>query len=234
MQTRGALPVNLKVVIEGEEESSSIHLDAWLEANKDRLTADFAVISDTGFFEGNLPAITVGLRGIVYIQLDVTGSNIDLHSGGYGGAVDNPINALCQIVAALKGPDGRVLVPGFYDDVVELTARDRAALARLPFDEEEYRESIGVPACTASPATPRSSASAPGRRSTSAASGAASRARAPRRSFRPTPTPRSAAAWSPTRIPEKIFGLARRPHRRRWRRSRSAIRSSAWATASPA
>jgi len=151
MKTRGALPVNLKVVIEGEEESSSIHLDAWLEANKDRLTADFAVISDTGFFEGNLPAITVGLRGIVFIQLDVTGSNIDLHSGGYGGAVDNPINALCQIVAALKGPDGRVLVPGFYDDVAELTAHDREALARLPFNEKEYQESIGVPALHGEP-----------------------------------------------------------------------------------
>ena len=103
MRTRGVLPINLKVVIEGEEESSSIHLDAWLEANKGRLQADFAVISDTGFFEGNLPAITVGLRGLVYFQLDVTGSSIDLHSGGYGGAVDNPINALCQIIAALKG-----------------------------------------------------------------------------------------------------------------------------------
>jgi acetylornithine deacetylase/succinyl-diaminopimelate desuccinylase-like protein len=151
MRTRGALPVNLKFVIEGEEESSSIHLDAWLEANKDRLKADFAVISDTGFFEGNLPAITVGLRGLVYFQLDVTGSTIDLHSGGYGGAVDNPINALCAIVAALKGPDGRIRVPGFYDDVVELTARDRAALARLPFDEEEYRKSLGVPALHGEP-----------------------------------------------------------------------------------
>jgi acetylornithine deacetylase/succinyl-diaminopimelate desuccinylase-like protein len=144
MRTRGALPLNLKFVIEGEEESSSIHLDGWLEANKDRLKADFAVISDTGFFEGNIPSITVGLRGIVYFQLDVTGSDIDLHSGGYGGAVDNPINALCAIVAALKGPDGRIRVPGFYEDVVELTELDRAALAKLPFHEEEYRESLGV------------------------------------------------------------------------------------------
>ena len=151
MRTRGALPVNLRFVIEGEEESSSIHLDAWLEANKARLTADFAVISDTGFFEGNLPALTVGLRGLVYFQLDVTGSPIDLHSGVYGGAVDNPINALCAIVAALKGPDGRIRVPGFYDDVVELTARDREALARLPFDEEEYRESLGVAALHGEP-----------------------------------------------------------------------------------
>jgi acetylornithine deacetylase/succinyl-diaminopimelate desuccinylase-like protein len=145
MKTRAALPVNLRVIIEGEEEASSTHLDAWLGANKDRLQADFAVISDTPFFSGNRPALVIGLRGIVYFQLDVTGSDIDLHSGAYGGAVDNPINALCQIVAALKGPDGRILVPGFYDDVVELSAADRAAFARLPFDDEEYRESLGVP-----------------------------------------------------------------------------------------
>ena len=151
MRTRGELPLNIKFVFEGEEESSSIHLDGWLEANKARLKADFAVISDTGFFEGNLPAITVGLRGLVYFQLDVTGSNIDLHSGGYGGAVDNPINALCAIVAELKGPDGRIRVPGFYDDVVELTPRDREALAKLPFHEEEYRESLGVPALHGEP-----------------------------------------------------------------------------------
>ena len=146
MATRKALPVNLKLVIEGEEESSSLHLDAWLEANKDRLKADFAVISDTSFFEGNLPAITVALRGIVSFQIDVYGSKIDLHSGVYGGAVNNPINALCQIVAALKGTDGRIKVPGFYDDVVPLTERDRKAFADLPFDQEAYRESIGVPA----------------------------------------------------------------------------------------
>jgi len=92
------------------------------------------VISDTSFFEGNLPAITIGLRGLVYFQLDVTGSRIDLHSGVYGGAVDNPANALCAIVAALKGPDGRVKVPGFYDDVADLTELDRRAFAALPWD----------------------------------------------------------------------------------------------------
>jgi acetylornithine deacetylase/succinyl-diaminopimelate desuccinylase-like protein len=146
LATRKSLPVNLKLVLEGEEESSSVHLDAWLEANRERLQADFAVISDTSFFEGNLPAITIGLRGLVYFQLDVTGSRIDLHSGVYGGAVDNPANALCAIVAALKGPDGRVNVPGFYDDVAELTELDRQAFAALPFDQEAYREGIGVPA----------------------------------------------------------------------------------------
>jgi acetylornithine deacetylase/succinyl-diaminopimelate desuccinylase-like protein len=145
LKTRGSLPINIRVVFEGEEESSSIHLDAWLEANRARLEADFAVISDTSFFEGNLPSITIGLRGLVYFQLDVAGSTIDLHSGGYGGAVDNPVNALCHIVAALKDTAGRIKVPGFYDDVAALTPLDKAALEKLPFNEEVYRESLGVP-----------------------------------------------------------------------------------------
>jgi acetylornithine deacetylase/succinyl-diaminopimelate desuccinylase-like protein len=151
LTTRRAMPVNLKVIFEGEEESSSIHLDAWLEANKDRLRADFAVVSDTGFFEGNLPAITIALRGIMYLQLNVTGSTVDLHSGVYGGAVDNPVNVLCRIVAALKGPDGVVKVPGFYDDVVPLTAADKKAFADLPWDDEEYGKSLGVPALHGEP-----------------------------------------------------------------------------------
>jgi acetylornithine deacetylase/succinyl-diaminopimelate desuccinylase-like protein len=151
LATRKALPVNLKLIFEGEEETSSIHLDAWLEANKERLSADFAVVSDTGFFEGNLPAVTIALRGIMYVQVNVTGSTVDLHSGVYGGAVDNPANALCQIVAALKGPDGVVRVPGFYDDVVPLTAADKKAFADLPWDDEEYARSLGVPALHGEP-----------------------------------------------------------------------------------
>ncbi len=146
--TEGRLPINLRIVFEGEEEGSSVHLDAWLGTNRDRLGADVAVISDTGFFDGNRPAITVGLRGISTGQIDVYGSTIDLHSGMYGGTVDNPIVALSRIITALKDEEGRVAVPGFYDDVVPLTDRDRASLAALPFDEEEYRESIGVPALT--------------------------------------------------------------------------------------
>jgi acetylornithine deacetylase/succinyl-diaminopimelate desuccinylase-like protein len=145
LATRGSLPVNVKYVFEGEEESSSIHLDAWLAANRDRLAADVAIISDTGFFDGNLPAVTVSLRGLMYAQIDVVGSTVDLHSGTYGGAVQNPALALAQILAALKGPDGRIRIPGFYDDVVELTDGERAAIAELPFDEEAYRASIDVP-----------------------------------------------------------------------------------------
>jgi acetylornithine deacetylase/succinyl-diaminopimelate desuccinylase-like protein len=146
LATRRGLPLNLRIVFEGEEESTSEHLDAWLEANRDRLTADVAIISDTSFFEGNIPSITLGLRGIMYAQIDVTGSPVDLHSGTYGGSVENPANALAQIIAALKGPDGRIRIPGFYDDVVPLSDADRKAFADLPFDEERYRDGIGVPA----------------------------------------------------------------------------------------
>lgn len=146
LATRGRLPVNLRFLFEGEEESTSPNFKPWLVANRDRLAADVVVISDTGFFDGNMPAITLGLRGTMHAQIDVEGPAVDLHSGSYGGTVDNPINALCTIVAALKGPDGRVRIPGFYDDVVPLDDADRAAFAELPFDEEAYRRSIGVPA----------------------------------------------------------------------------------------
>ena len=144
--TRGGLPINVKYVFEGEEESSSVHLDAWLAAERERLAADVAVISDTGFFEGNLPAITLSLRGMMYAQINVVGTAVDLHSGGYGGAVQNPANALAQIIAALKGPDGRIRIPGFYDDVVPLSETDRAQLAELPFDEDAYQAHLGLPA----------------------------------------------------------------------------------------
>ena len=146
LATRGELPVNLRFVFEGEEESSSEHLDAWLEGNRHRLGADLAVISDTGFFDGNRPAITVGLRGIAAVEIHVQGAPRDLHSGQFGGTVHNPLNALCEIVASLKGPDGRIRVPGFYEDVVALTDEDRTAFAALPFDDEEYRATVGVPA----------------------------------------------------------------------------------------
>ena len=138
--------VNLTFVFEGEEEYGSDSLYGWIAANRDRLAADVAVISDTGYFEGNLPAITVGLRGIMYAQIDVELSPVDLHSGMYGGTVDNPANALARIIAALMGADGRIRIPGFYDDVVALTPADREAMAALPFDEEAYRAEIPVPA----------------------------------------------------------------------------------------
>jgi acetylornithine deacetylase/succinyl-diaminopimelate desuccinylase-like protein len=146
LATRGSLPINLKFVFEGEEESSSLHLDPWLEANREKVAADVAIISDTGFFEGNVPAITVGLRGLMYAQIDVVGTAVDLHSGGFGGAVQNPANALATIIAALKGADGRIAIPGFYDEVIPLTAEGRQHFADLPFDETAYLARLGLPA----------------------------------------------------------------------------------------
>ncbi|HEU4673394.1 MAG TPA: dipeptidase [Candidatus Limnocylindrales bacterium] len=146
LAARGSLPVNLRLVFEGEEETTSEHLEPWLAANRERLAGDVALICDSGFFAGNLPAVTIGLRGIMYAQIDVRGPFQDVHSGVYGGAVENPANALARIIAALKGPDGRILIPGFYDDVVPLSDADRAAYAALPFDEDEFRETLGVPA----------------------------------------------------------------------------------------
>ena len=144
--TRGGLPINVRYVFEGDEESNAKPLEDWIEANHARLDADLAIISDTGFFEGNTPAITISLRGMMYAQIDVTLTDVDLHSGGYGGAVDNPAIALARIITALKGPDGRILIPGFYDDVVPLTDEERRLLDDLPFDEAAYRATVGVPA----------------------------------------------------------------------------------------
>ncbi len=146
MAVRGRLPLNLRFVFEGEEESSSLSLPGWIRENQDRLAADAVVVSDTGFFEGNLPAITESLRGLLYTQIDVSGAPLDLHSGSYGGAVENPANALARIIAALKDRDGVVQVPGFYDDVRELDAAARQRLAALPFDEDEFRDRLGLPA----------------------------------------------------------------------------------------
>jgi acetylornithine deacetylase/succinyl-diaminopimelate desuccinylase-like protein len=145
LATRGGFPVNVKYLFEGEEESGSVNLDRWLAQNQERLAADVVVVSDTGFFEGNAPAITTGLRGLMYAQIDVVGHAVDLHSGGFGGTVENPANALAQIIAALKGPDGRIRIPGFYDDVVPLSEADRADLAALPFDESAYLDRLGLP-----------------------------------------------------------------------------------------
>ena len=138
--------VNITIVFEGEEEFGSDSLYTWIDEHRDQLAADVAVISDTGFFEGNRPAITIGLRGIMYAQIDVELSPVDLHSGMYGGVVANPANALAGIIASLKGPDGRVKIPGFYDEVVPLTPEDREAIAALPFDDETFRAGIPVPA----------------------------------------------------------------------------------------
>jgi acetylornithine deacetylase/succinyl-diaminopimelate desuccinylase-like protein len=143
--TRGQLPLNIRIVFEGEEEASSADLEAWLQANIARLGCDGVVISDTGFFEGNRPALCVGLRGLVYTQIDVTGPAQDMHSGGFGGLIENPANALARIIADLKDRDGIVKVPGFYDDVVKLSAAERRELAAMAFDDEAIRQHCDVP-----------------------------------------------------------------------------------------
>ncbi len=145
LQAQGRLPVNLRYVFEGEEESGSVNFDRWLEGNRQRLAADLAVISDSGFFQDNHPAITIGLRGLMYAQIDVSGPSQDLHSGTYGGLVQNPANALAAILAGLRQPDGRVAVAGFYDEVRELSPQERSEFARLAFDDARLAADIGVP-----------------------------------------------------------------------------------------
>jgi len=144
LAARGKLPVNVKYLFEGEEESSSINLEAWMRSHPDRCKGDAVIISDSGFFYGNRPAITVGLRGITYLQVDVRASDLDLHSGSYGGAVINPANALAAMIASLHDAQRRVTVPGFYDDVIKLDDADRAAFAALPFEERPYLDGIGA------------------------------------------------------------------------------------------
>jgi acetylornithine deacetylase/succinyl-diaminopimelate desuccinylase-like protein len=145
LATRGRLPLNLRFLFEGEEESSSDSLPTWIEANRERLAADAVLISDTGFFEGNVPALTTSLRGMLYVQIDVVGAPIDLHSGGFGGAVQNPANALARIVTELKADDGIIRIPGFYDDVVPPTREERFEISCLPFDEAAFHKIVGVP-----------------------------------------------------------------------------------------
>lgn len=137
------VPVNLKLVIEGEEEIGSRNLGQFLSENSERLACDAVLISDTGMFAPDLPCITTGLRGIVYTEINVYGPSSDLHSGSFGGAVVNPANALATILAGLKDEDGRATIPGYYDSVRAITDRERADLERLPMDEEILRQTVG-------------------------------------------------------------------------------------------
>lgn len=148
----GKLPVNVRFLIEGEEEVGGEVIEEYVASKPDRLRADAAVICDTEMFAPELPTICVGLRGIVYGEIHVEGANHDLHSGVYGGAAPNPFQAVAEIICRLKGPDGRILIPGFYDSVRAPADKERAAWATLPFDEREYlekemgaRELVGEP-----------------------------------------------------------------------------------------
>lgn len=146
VKSRGRLPVNVKFLIEGEEEIGSPNLDPFIETHRDLLRADAVMISDTAMFARGVPSIGYGLRGLVYAQIDVEGAAGDLHSGSFGGAAPNPAFALVHILAQMKDSSGRVTIPGFYDDVEELTERERQEWASLPFDEEAYRKDLGVEA----------------------------------------------------------------------------------------
>ena len=140
----GTLRHNVKFLFEGEEEIGSGSLPAWVEEHKDLLKSDIILVSDTTMISSKVPSINCGMRGLAYLEVTVTGPNKDLHSGHYGGAVANPINELCALIASLHDEDGRVAIPGFYDDVVELSAEDRALLNKAPFDLEEYKEFLDI------------------------------------------------------------------------------------------
>ena len=138
------LTCNVKFMFEGEEEVGSKNLYGFCEANKEKLKADVILVSDTSMIDSNTPSITVGLRGLTYLEGEVTGPNRDLHSGLFGGAVANPINILCKMVASIADEKNRITIPGFYDDVLEVSDDERAMMAQAPFDVKAYKEAIDV------------------------------------------------------------------------------------------
>jgi acetylornithine deacetylase/succinyl-diaminopimelate desuccinylase-like protein len=155
LKTHGELPVNVRFLIEGEEETGGEHIERYVSSKPPRLNADAAVICDTEMFAPELPTICVGLRGIVYGELHVEGANHDLHSGVYGGAAPNPIQAVAEILCALKDRDGHIRIPGFYDRVQEPSAKEREAWARLPFNQDQYmREEMGARELVGEPEIP--------------------------------------------------------------------------------
>lgn len=140
----GELKRNIKFIIEGEEEIGSPSLPKFIEEHKEMLAADIILVSDTGILASDKPSITTGLRGLAYWEIEVTGPNRDLHSGIFGGAVANPINELCKIIASLKDDNGHITIPGFYDDVLEKSPDERELIAQIPFSKEEYMAAIDV------------------------------------------------------------------------------------------
>ncbi|HEY3382799.1 MAG TPA: dipeptidase [Vicinamibacterales bacterium] len=145
LKQTGTLPINVRVIFEGEEEIGSPNLDQFIRDHKDELACDVVVISDSAMFEHGVPSLCYGLRGLCYFQIDMRGTASDLHSGSFGGAVANPGFVLAQVLSQMKDRGGHVKVPGFYDDVRELTEREREEFKRLPFNEKQYRKSLGAP-----------------------------------------------------------------------------------------
>jgi acetylornithine deacetylase/succinyl-diaminopimelate desuccinylase-like protein len=144
MMKTNTLPCNVKFMIEGEEEVGSSHLGLWIRENKARLTGDVILISDTAIIANDVPSIDVGLRGLSYVEVEVTGPNRDLHSGVYGGAVANPITILCEMIAKTKDANNHITIPGFYDDVLVLTPEEREELNRAPFSLDEYKKDLDI------------------------------------------------------------------------------------------
>ena len=144
MLADGALPCNVKIMFEGEEEIGSENLGVFVKANKGKLSADLILISDTSIIANDIPSVETGLRGLTYMEVAVTGPNRDLHSGVYGGAVANPVNVLCQMIASLHDADGKVMVKGFYDKVDELSKEEREELEAAPFDLEAYKLDLDI------------------------------------------------------------------------------------------
>jgi acetylornithine deacetylase/succinyl-diaminopimelate desuccinylase-like protein len=140
------LPCNVKFLIEGEEEVGSVNLEKFCKANKKRLAADVVLISDTGIIDNRTPSICVGLRGLCYMEVELTGPNRDLHSGIYGGAVANPINILCDLISALHDKNRKITIPGFYDDVEQVSAKDRKMLNQAPHNDAAYKKALGIKA----------------------------------------------------------------------------------------
>ncbi|GAB3640539.1 dipeptidase [Spirosoma arcticum] len=144
MLATDGLPCNVKVMIEGEEEVGSDHLGTFVAEHRDMLRTDVILISDTSIISNETPSLETGLRGLSYVEVEVTGSNRDLHSGVYGGGVANPINVLARMIASLHDADGRITIPGFYDDVADLSDAERTELAKAPFDLDEYKRDLGI------------------------------------------------------------------------------------------
>jgi acetylornithine deacetylase/succinyl-diaminopimelate desuccinylase-like protein len=144
MVKTNTLPCNVKFMIEGEEEIGSPNLGKWCEENKEMLKADVILVSDTSMIAADIPSITTGLRGLAYWQVEVTGPNRDLHSGLFGGTVANPINVLCSMIDKMVDEKGKITIPGFYDDVLEVSSAERELLGRAPFNVERYKKAIDV------------------------------------------------------------------------------------------
>ena len=144
MLATDSLTCNIKMMIEGEEEIGSSHLETFVKENRDLLKCDTILISDTSIIANDVPSIETGLRGLTYVEVEVVGANRDLHSGVYGGGVANPLNVLCEMIASLKDENGHITIPGFYDDVQELSTAERDALNAAPFDLEEYKKDLHI------------------------------------------------------------------------------------------